>query len=114
MNYEEYTIIPPTEMVYSSIATYENCGIQPIWSNQCMNPDSVYTIQSLFNEYGLGNAVPFIMQTVNGHIVCYRVDYYYPLEQTVKDMSVYNPILIGSVYKPLLFSNQPLVAVQMM
>lgn len=119
MNYyqeldEEYTVIPPTEPFYTSIATYENCGIQPTGSNQYMNSDSVYTIQSLFTEHGLGNAVPFIMQTGNGHIVCYRIDYYHPLEQTVKEMSVYHPVLIGSIYKPLLISNHPLVFVPVM
>lgn len=106
-----YSIIQsfdPTQTNYYSIATYEHYGMKQFTSDQIMIPEYLYMIQQVFYEHGLFNAIPFIMSTEYGHFVCYRVDYYYPLQQIINEMSVYHNVPIGSIYKPILFSNEPI------
>lgn len=107
-SYELIKSFDPIQSNYSTIATYESYGMKQIESNQFMIPDYLYMIRKTLYEHGLYNAIPFIMSTTDGHIVCYRIDYYYPLPQIINEMSVYYNIPIGTIYKPILFSNHPI------
>lgn len=110
-NNDTYSILQsfdPIQTNHYSIATYKCYGMKHFTSDQIMIPEYLYMIQQAFYEHGLFNAIPFIMPTEYGHFVCYRVDYYYPLQQIVNEMSVYYNVPIGSIYKPILFSNDPI------
>lgn len=104
----------PIQSKYCSVATYDHVGIKQMTFNQIMIPEYSYLIRQAFYEYGLYNAIPFIMSTEHGHFVCYRIDYYYPLQKIENDMSVYYNIPIGSIYKPILFSNEHISSISMM
>jgi hypothetical protein len=98
----------PIQSNYYSVATYDHVGIKQMISDQIMIPEYLYLIRQAFYEHGLYNAIPFIMSADHGHFVCYRVDYYYPLQKIENEMSVYCNVPIGSIYKPILFSNEPI------